>query len=150
MHYQPFGPLTSLGYGNGLSRTINFDNDARITSILTNNPAAGTTQQSLTFTWSANDVITGIANARNTALTQSFTYDELGRITGAGRGDGVAEGFAYDVAGNRTAYTKAGLPRRQATPPRAISFLLPAVHLWSGSGLTMAAATATGLREATA
>jgi RHS repeat-associated protein len=109
MHYQPFGALSSLRYGNGLSRTINFDNDARLMSIVTNNPAAGTTQQSLSFTWDANDAITGIANARSTALTQSFTYDEIGRLTGAGRGDGTAEGFGYDAVGNRSAYTKAGV-----------------------------------------
>ena len=109
MHYQPFGALTSSGFGNGLSRTANFDNDGRLASIVTNNPTTGAIQQSLTFSWNANNAIAGIANARGAALTQSFTYDELGRLTGAGRGDGTAEGFGYDAVGNRTAYTKAGV-----------------------------------------
>lgn len=109
MHYQPFGALTSSGFGNGLSRTANFDSDGRLASIVTSNPATGLVQQGLTFTWDANNAITGIANARGTALTQSFTYDELGRLTGAGRGDGTAEGFGYDAVGNRTAYTKGGV-----------------------------------------
>jgi hypothetical protein len=59
---QPFGALSNLRYGNGLSRTINFDNDARLTSIWTSNPATGASVQRLDFTWDANDAITGIAN----------------------------------------------------------------------------------------
>lgn len=106
MRYQPFGELTSLQYGNGLFRTINFDNDARLTSIVTSNPAGGTTLQSLSFAWDANNSITGIVNSRGTALTQSLTYDELGRLTGASRADGTAESFGYDSLGNRTSHTK--------------------------------------------
>lgn len=106
--YQPFGAFASLGYGNGLARNANYDGDGRLASSLTKDYATNTTIQSLNYTWNANDQVTLIANARSSALTQSYVYDELGRLTGAGRGDGVAEGFGYDGDGNRTSYTKSG------------------------------------------
>jgi RHS repeat-associated protein len=107
MYYQPFGKLTSLSYGNSLNRTLNYDSDGRLSSITTKNLTNNSTLQGLAFSLNANDQILGISNARNSTLTQAFAYDELGRLTGAGRGDGTSEGFGYDSAGNRTAHAKA-------------------------------------------
>ncbi|OGT58386.1 MAG: hypothetical protein A3E01_19340 [Gammaproteobacteria bacterium RIFCSPHIGHO2_12_FULL_63_22] len=104
---QPTGQLSSLRYGNGVVRTVNYDNDARLTSSIS--IGGGATIQSLTYTWDSRDKIVGIANGRSSSLTQSFTYDAVGRLTGAGRGDGVGEGFGFDGVSNRTGYTKAGL-----------------------------------------
>jgi RHS repeat-associated protein len=108
MTYQPMGPIASWTYGNGLVRTQRFDLDGRVTSIGDNGVA-----QKLAFTYSGNNQITGITNARGAALTQSFNYDPLSRLTGAGRGDGVSEGFAYDADGNRQTYVKAGVTTTQ-------------------------------------
>jgi RHS repeat-associated protein len=58
-------------------------------------------------------------------------YDELGRLTGAGRGDGVAEGFGYDSVGNRVAYSKAGATTSlaySATSNRLLSSDVQGLH----------------------
>lgn len=107
MRYQPFGPLTSLRYGNGLLRSQQFDTDGRLTGsdVLTD---LGATVQGLDYGWNANDEIVSILNARSTGLNQTYAYDELGRLLSAGRGDGITESFGYDAVGNRTSYGKTG------------------------------------------
>lgn len=107
MRYQPFGPLTGLRYGNDLYRDLDFDNDARLIDISTATDT-GTVVQRLSLAWNARDEITGIGNARDALLTPGYTYDALGRLTGAGRGDGTAEGFGYDAVGNRVSHSRTG------------------------------------------
>lgn len=108
LYYEPQGPLATWTYGNGLSRLLSHDTDWRLSQI------DGGTIQKLTYSFNVNDQISGVTNARSAALTQSFTYDALSRLTGAGRGDGVSEGFAYDADGNRLTYVKAGVTTTQS------------------------------------
>jgi RHS repeat-associated protein len=103
MTYEPFGPTAQLTFGNGLVRSQDHDLDGRL-SMLSDSGLA----QKLTFTYDSNDNIVNIANNRNTALSQSFTYDALNRLATASRGDGVNESFGYDANDNRTTYTKTG------------------------------------------
>lgn len=103
MTYEPFGPTAQLTFGNGLVRTEDHDSDGRL-SMLSDNGLA----QKLTFTYDSNDNIVNVANNRNTALSQSFGYDALNRLTTANRGSGVNETFGYDSSDNRTTYGKTG------------------------------------------
>ena len=109
MKYQPFGPLTSLQFANGLYLTRNFDADGRLSSIATQNLTTGAVVQSLTLTRDPRNLVTGIGNGVTSALSQTFTYDELGRLSGSTRGDGVTDGYQYDAVGNRTSATTAGV-----------------------------------------
>lgn len=152
LRYQPFGPLTSLRYGNGLLRAHQFDTDGRLTGsdVLTD---LGATVQGLDYGWNANDEIVSILNARSTSLNQSYAYDEVGRLVSAGRGDGITESFGYDAVGNRTSYGKTGQTTQTlsygSTSNRLVSSSQP--RLWTyddngnGNGFTGADGAAVGL-----
>lgn len=110
MRYQPTGQQISMRYGNGLLRTQDYDSDGRLTAIEVVDGVTAATVQGLTLSWNAHNEITAIANARDSALSQSYGFDELGRLVSAGRGSGVSESFSYDPVGNRTSYSKTGQP----------------------------------------
>lgn len=99
--YLPFGPRTSMTYGNGAVRTQGYDLDYRLTSIAT----AGI--QGLTYTLNANDEITNIANSQQSLATQAYTYDEASRLKGLTR-SGLTESWGFDGNGNREVHTKNG------------------------------------------
>ena len=61
------------------------------------------------------EIATGTATAVATALNQSFTYDELGRLTGI-TAAGSSWTIAYDANGNRTSTTLNGTTRAYTTP----------------------------------
>ena len=61
------------------------------------------------------EIVTGTATAVATALNQSFTYDELGRLTGV-TAAGSSWTIAYDANGNRTSTTLNGSTRAYTTP----------------------------------
>jgi hypothetical protein len=50
--YEPFGPLASLTYGNGLNLTRGYDQDYRLTGI-TLAPATGSALMNVTYGWQA-------------------------------------------------------------------------------------------------
>ncbi len=104
--YRPFGPSTGWTYGNGLTRNLYYDQnyvagDQRITGITTMN--GGSTLQSLLKTYNANDQITSITNYTNAALTQSYGYDALNRLTGITSTSGN-QTLTYDANSNRNQY----------------------------------------------
>jgi RHS repeat-associated protein len=109
MVYQPFGPLTSFDYGNGIHQNRNFDADGRLTSIQTVKYPAGTTIQSLAYSFNANSLITQVANLADASVTQSYGYDELGRLVSGIMGGGTTT-LSYDANGNRTGISANGTP----------------------------------------
>jgi RHS repeat-associated protein len=106
MTYEPLGPVANWTYGNGLVRSQLHDLDGRLTAI-----ASSTATQSQGYGYNANNDLTVLTNTANTALTQSYTYDALSRVTGAGQGSGASDGFALDANGNRTTHTVNGAAR---------------------------------------
>lgn len=60
------------------------------------------------------DRTTGGATPATSAMNQRFTYDELGRLTGAA-GAGGNWAYAYDASGNRTSTTTNGVARSHTT-----------------------------------
>jgi len=106
MTYEPLGPVANWTYGNGLVRSQLHDLDGRLTAI-----ASSTATQSQGYGYNANNELTVLTNTANTALTQSYTYDALSRVTGAGQGSGASDGFALDATGNRTTHTVNGVAR---------------------------------------
>jgi len=101
--YKPFGPIASMSYGNGLTRTYTYDSDYRLTGLVTED--ADTSVQDLTYGYDAADDILSIADAIDTGRSQSFTYDSLFRLTQATGTYGTVT-YGYDAVGNRTSLTQ--------------------------------------------
>ncbi|ACM22010.1 RHS repeat protein [Geotalea daltonii FRC-32] len=92
--YKPFGGVASVTYGNGIIRTIGYDNQYRIVSIAT------ATLQSLTYGFDANSNITSITNTLDNNKNKTYSYDALNRLkTAAGPWGNLS--WTYDGVGNR-------------------------------------------------
>ncbi|MGH8573585.1 MAG: hypothetical protein ACREX8_13575, partial [Gammaproteobacteria bacterium] len=99
--YRPFGPMTSLAYGNGIPLTRTFDRDDRLTA-----QTAGAVQSSA-FHFDPNGNITGITNPLDPGRNQAFGYDALDRLTEAQGRYGDLR-YTYDPAGNRSSRIRNG------------------------------------------
>lgn len=95
--YLPFGPTKSFTYGNGLTHTITFDSDYRLTDIV----LGGLMVRN--YSYDAADNITKITDGVSSTKTQDFTYDNLDRLTSANGTYGY-QAFSYDSVGNRTGF----------------------------------------------
>src|SRR5574341_317703 len=95
--YKPFGGMNAITYGNGLSGTIGYDNQYRITSI-----TAGAVLN-LSYTgYDNNGNITAITNSLDASKNRSFTYDNLDRLwTATSSGIWGSLAWTYDGVGNR-------------------------------------------------
>jgi RHS repeat-associated protein len=103
--YEPFGPLYTLSYGNGVNESRRFDLDYRVTSLAD----AGTSAlQNLTYAYDANDNLSSIGDGVTPANSQMFGYDVLNRLAGATGAYGVF-GWTYDKLGNRLTQTLGGV-----------------------------------------
>lgn len=100
--YHPFGPAVETTFGNGLKRNRPRDLDGRLTTNAVLN--GGAPMQSLAYGYDADSQISQLTNAVNPALSQSYGYDAIFRLTSASSGAGN-QGFAYDANGNRTSAT---------------------------------------------
>jgi YD repeat-containing protein len=96
--YAPFGPLTSLSYGNGLALSAQYDQDYQPSARL----VAGTaTVQDLTYGFDAAGNVTGITDLLASTRSQTFQYDAFYRLTYASGLYGALS-YGYDAVGNRT------------------------------------------------
>ncbi len=93
--YLPFGPVKNYTYGNGLTHTVSYDNDYRLTDIV----LGGLMVRN--YSYDAADNITKIIDGASATKTQNFTYDNLDRLTSANGTYGY-QAFGYDGVGNRT------------------------------------------------
>ena len=99
--YLPFGPLQSYTYGNGMTQTMLYDPDYRITDI---EAVGNSTILDLNYGYDLNSNITTLADQDNAAYTQTFDYDKVNRLTDADGNYGVLD-YQYDGVGNRTQKT---------------------------------------------
>lgn len=90
--YQPFGPTRGWTWGNSTLAIHEYDTDGKVTDI----DSAGLK------TYSYDDAfrITGITDAANSSLSQTYGYDLLDRVTSA-TGTSLNQGWTYDANGNR-------------------------------------------------
>jgi len=93
--YLPFGPLQALTYGNGLTLTRSYDQNAWLTRI----QVAG--RLDLTFGRNETGQLTSVTDNASTGRGASFGYSDSGRLTTAS-GPWGGDVYAYDAAGNRT------------------------------------------------
>lgn len=99
-YYDGADQLYRMTFGNQVYRSVAYDLDGRPTS-LTASLGSNTIQQ-MTYGWDSRDRIASITNNLYTALTQTFTYDDLARLTGVTSPIFGTQGMIYDANGNRT------------------------------------------------
>ncbi len=100
--YLPFGPLTSVVFGNGTTRTVQYDQRYRPLE----NKLTGPSGTIADYTYGEDTVgnITSIHDAVNPAYNRDLGYDDLNRLTTANSGASLwgAGTYAYDAMGNMT------------------------------------------------
>ncbi|MGH8321682.1 MAG: RHS repeat domain-containing protein [Gammaproteobacteria bacterium] len=99
--YKPFGPITGLTYGNGLTDTRTYDQDYRLTSITVPNIL------SWTLGYNPDDDITGLTDNLVGGNSQTLGYDNLNRLN-TGSGAYGSQSYGYDANGNRNTETLNG------------------------------------------
>jgi len=104
--YEPFGPNGGWRWGNSTAGGPNFhvrlfDRDFRATKVESDQPAtAGVRRIASELTWDVGSRITAIADLANAAISATYGYDALDRLTGASQGTGNRS-YSYDGVGNR-------------------------------------------------
>jgi RHS repeat-associated protein len=102
--YEPFGPLYTLSYGNGVNESRHFDLDYRVTNLTD----AGTAfLQNFNYSYDADNNVSSIGDGVTPANGQTFGYDVLNRLNAASGSYGVLE-YTYDKVGNRLTQTLMG------------------------------------------
>jgi RHS repeat-associated protein len=97
----PDGRIQSVTRSNAVTTSHGFDTAGRLTSIAHTGPAG--TIDSFNYTLDGNGNRTAVTS---TAGTESYTLDELNRLTDVAYPDARSEAIAYDPASNRTSHTR--------------------------------------------
>jgi RHS repeat-associated protein len=108
----PFGPVTSTTLGNVLVIKSGYDQQYRLIS------AAAGDIYNRAYTYLATGQVENISDVLDTGRSQAFSYDDLGRLTGA-TGSYGSLGFSYDLVGNRLSKTDNGLVNQYTYQPNS-------------------------------
>jgi RHS repeat-associated protein len=92
VQYEPFGPVRGWTWSNSTTEVRLHDTDW--------NPSAISGLESTSYTVDNAFRITAIANASNSALSWSYGYDSLDRLTSASQ-TGNSQSWTYNANGNR-------------------------------------------------
>lgn len=127
--YLPFGPITDLTYGNGVTLSRSFDQDYRLTS----HAISGV--DTLSYTYNPVGSITAINRQVETGKSQTFDYDALERLTNETGPEG-AKDYAYDSVGSRTSrlWTKPD----SSTETQTLTYAVDSNQLETEDGSTVA------------
>ena len=123
--YEPFGPVTALTYGNGISETRSFDQDFRMTKL------AGGPVENLTYGYDTANNVLSIADGVTSGNSQNLSYDVLNRLASAAGGAGSL-GYTYDGNGNR---------KTESAPPSTLDGLSAVTGFSYNQAGRLAAAT---------
>jgi RHS repeat-associated protein len=101
--YEPFGPLLSLAFGNGVNQTFSYN--SRYLPTENKLTSSGTVLADYIYGEDPVGNILSITDGENAAFDRSFQYDDLNRITTANSGSslwgtGSGNGYQYDPMGN--------------------------------------------------
>jgi RHS repeat-associated protein len=97
---EPFGPLSTWKWGNGLYTQRTYDNDGRLASWEYRN---GVTVLRNDISWDIGGRVTAITNPADATLGSAYQYDALDRLAVSQVGAPVTttQQFNYDAVGNR-------------------------------------------------
>ena len=101
LSHQPFGPQSTVTYGNGIAETWAYDNSYRATNIT--DVLSSANLQNLTYAYDNANNVKSITDAVNAANSQTLGYDVINRLTSAASGTGGygSLSWKYDKVGNR-------------------------------------------------
>ncbi len=106
VNYNASGQITYLKYGNNVTSDYTYSSTTqRLSNILTKKPDGTTKLQDLGYTFDNNGNVSAITDTVN-SMAQTFTYDDLNRLTQAVGSAYGTQSFTYDSIGNMT--NKAG------------------------------------------
>ncbi len=105
--WMPFGPIASLTHGNTLAATLTWDQDYRLGALKTE--LGATKIQDLAYGFNLDDNVTAITDNLAAGRNQSFTLDDLQRLTAATGAYGSLS-YSYDAADNRLTRNLSGGP----------------------------------------
>ena len=95
--YEPFGGVNGWSWGSGDTVSRTYNGDGLISQIVS---ASVTNNYSFDYA----NRITGLSDSSNSALTWSYGYDTLDRLTSATT-SAITDGWSYDANGNRLSQT---------------------------------------------
>jgi RHS repeat-associated protein len=95
--YEPFGGVNGWTWGDNGTASRTFNGDGLISQIVT----AGVT---LGYSFDNANRITGISDSSNSALSWTYGYDSLDRLTSATT-SAITDGWTYDADGNQLTQT---------------------------------------------
>jgi RHS repeat-associated protein len=97
--YEPFGPVTGLTYGNGVTGTYGYDADYRNTTRVDSGTGS---VQNLTYAYYANSSPNTITDSLNAANSQTLTYNSNDSLASAVSGTGGygSWSWTWDSTGN--------------------------------------------------
>jgi RHS repeat-associated protein len=104
IQYAPFGPLTHLTYGSGVSRDITYDLDYRTRTI-----SGSSGIQRLTLDYDVADRISSISNGVNASYSMILNYENPDRLTSMNTSYGGNQSWTSDANGNHLGHTYAGI-----------------------------------------
>ena len=113
---EPFGPLSTWQWGNGLVMLRVYDTDGRLTSWEYRN---GTSILRNNVSWDVASRVTANTNPADTTLGCAFQYDALDRLSVSQQGNPITntQQFNYDKTGNRTNFTLNSVVTNYSTAP---------------------------------
>jgi RHS repeat-associated protein len=94
--YEPFGPVRGWTWGNAATEVRTHNTDG--------NPSTISAIESSSYSYDNAFRITGISNSSNSALSWTYGYDLLDRLTSTSE-TGATYGWTYDANGNRKSQT---------------------------------------------
>ncbi len=97
VNYEPFGGVNGWTWGDASTTTRTFNGDGLTSQIVT----AGVT---LGYSFDNANRITGISDSSNSALSWTYGYDVLDRLTSATT-SAITDGWTYDADSNRLTQT---------------------------------------------
>jgi len=103
--YDAAGQMTSIVLPGGVDSTLSYDGAGRVTGIEHAGPAG--VLESYEYEY---DAVGNRVMATGSGGVESYTLDELYRLTGVTYGGGDSVSYSYDAAGNRTSETVGGVP----------------------------------------
>lgn len=121
------GAVSGWTWGNGKSYTRNYDMDARLASY-----DAGAGLKTLRYDQAGR--ITQIVDSADSKFNQKFEYDSSDRVVSFQNGEGMRQGYQYDLNGNRTGRTINGVAYPYTYLPQSNALLQvagPVSETWS-------------------
>ena len=101
IQYLPFGPMSSYTYGNGLAKSMVFDDNYQMSSNTT------TGVEDLSYSYTARNNVNAITDFLDSSVNQAFNYSPVSALSSATGSYGNL-GFGYDLILNRASYSKDG------------------------------------------